>query len=110
MPVFGGYRTMWVIVMFDLPTVTPEEKSCYRQFHDFLLADGFDRMQYSVYIRHCASEDNALVHMARVRAALPDEGEVRMICITDKQFGRIQVYGGRLRREPESPPQQVEIF
>lgn len=101
---------MWVIVMFDLPTATPEERSRYRLFHDFIIEDGFSRMQYSVYIRHCASEDNAMVHMKRVRTALPPNGEVRILCITDKQFGRMQVFNGKLPRRAENPPQQIEFF
>jgi len=96
--------------MFDLPTMTSEDRKRYRLFHDFLEDDGFDRMQYSIYIRHCASEENAAVHMARVRATLPQDGEVRIISITDKQFGRIQVYQGRLPRKAEAAPQQVGLF
>lgn len=101
---------MWVVVMFDLPTITKEDRTRYRLFHDFLEDDGFEMMQFSIYIRHCASEENAAVHMNRVKAALPQEGEVRMIAITDKQFGRIQVYQGQLPRKAEEAPKQVGLF
>lgn len=46
---------MWVIVMFDLPTDTPKARKAYARFRTDLLKDGFTMMQYSVYIRHCAS-------------------------------------------------------
>lgn len=110
MAVFGGYRTMWLIVLFDLPTVTTEEKTNYRHFHDFLMDDGFQRLQFSVYARHCASEENTAVHSARVQGALPPEGEVRMFTFTDKQFSRMTVVQGRLYRSAEAPPEQILLL
>ena len=53
---------MWLITMFDLPTDTVEARKHYSNFRQSLLKDGFIMMQYSVYIRHCASEENAIVH------------------------------------------------
>ena len=67
-------------------------------------------MQYSVYIRHCASVENAEVHIAKVKGTLPPNGEVRIIKITDRQFGRIQVYYGKKRRPTEQAPTQLEFL
>jgi len=67
-------------------------------------------MQYSVYIRHCASRENADVHTQRVRAALPPEGEVRVISLTDKQYERMEVFWGPKRKPPEPVPAQLELF
>lgn len=52
-----GYRCMWVLTMFDLPTDTKAARRQYTQFRKILLKDGFTMMQYSVYIRHCASRE-----------------------------------------------------
>jgi CRISPR-associated protein Cas2 len=52
---------MWVIVLFDLPTDDVEMKRDYRYFRKFLLNGGFTMMQYSVYMRHSSSEENAQV-------------------------------------------------
>ena len=52
------------------------------------MEDGFTMMQYSVYMRHSSSDENAQVHAKRVKARMPDDGEVRIIKITDKQFGK----------------------
>ena len=90
--VFGGYQTMWTIVMFDLPTDSAKARKQYIQFRNFLLKDGYSMMQYSVYCRHHASEENALVHTLRVKDHLPPDGEVRVMKITDKQFGRIEIF------------------
>lgn len=101
---------MWVLVMFDLPTDTKASRRAYAQFRNHLLRDGFAMMQYSVYIRHCASEENADVHDQRVEHWVPDDGEVRMLRITDKQFERMRVFWGKRRKPAESPPRQLELF
>lgn len=71
-----GWRSMWVIAMFDLPTDTPKERKAYARFRKALLEDGFSMMQYSVYARHCASIDNAEVHVRRMGDRVPSAGEV----------------------------------
>ena len=110
MTTFGGLNTMWVIVLFDLPTDTKQAKKQYAKFRKNLLEDGFSMMQYSVYMRHCASDENAEVHTQRVKTFLPPDGEVRIIKITDKQFGRIQIFYGKKRKSPERPPAQMEFW
>ncbi len=101
---------MWIIVLFDLPTDTPKARKEYTQFRKHLLDDGYTMMQYSVYMRHSASDENALVHTKRVKLALPPDGEVRIIKITDKQFGNIDVFYGKRRKSIESPPLQLQFF
>ena len=101
---------MWVIAMFDLPTDTPKARKAYARFRKDLLSDGFTMMQYSIYIRHCASIENAKVHAARMGQRVPSAGEVRFLTITDKQFGRIETYVGKIRKVPTIPPAQLELF
>ncbi len=107
---FGGLNSMWIIVLFDLPTDTQEARKQYTIFRKHLLTDGFTMMQYSVYMRHSSSEENAQVHAKRVKLRLPPDGEVRIIKITDKQFGRIEVFYGKKRRKIEQPPEQLSLF
>ena len=76
----------------------------------FSAYDEFTMMQYSVYIRHCASDENAQVHVQRVKNNLPPDGEVRIIKITDKQFARIEVFYGKKLKPTEKPPAQLELF
>jgi CRISPR-associated protein Cas2 len=101
---------MWIIVMFDLPMDTKPARRAYTQFRKKLLQDGFTKMQFSVYFRHCASQENADVHFKRVEMAVPDDGEVRIITITDKQFERMCVFWGKRRKPVELPPAQLELF
>lgn len=106
----NGYRSMWVVAMFDLPTDTQKARRQYTQFRKLLLENGFTMMQYSVYARHCASQENANVHIQRVERNVPPDGEVRILTITDKQFERMRIFWGKMRKCPETPPRQLEFF
>ena len=106
----SGYRCMWVVAMFDLPVDTSAARRAYTQFRSFLLKDGFARMQFSVYIRHCASEENADAHIRRIEHQVPHDGEVRVLTITDKQFERMRCFWGKMRKPPEQAPKQLELF
>jgi CRISPR-associated protein Cas2 len=106
----SGYRFMWVVAMFDLPVDTKQARRAYTRFRKGLLRDGFVKMQYSIYIRHCSSEENAAVHAGRVEGMVPDDGEVRVMTITDKQFERMRVFWGKSRKPPERPSVQLELF
>jgi CRISPR-associated protein Cas2 len=105
-----GWRSMWVIAMFDLPTDTPSARKAYARFRKNLLEDGFTMMQYSVYTRHCASIENADAHVARMGQKLPPAGEVRFLTITDRQFSRIKVFWGKKRQKGAPAPSQMELF
>jgi CRISPR-associated protein Cas2 len=108
--IFGGVKTVWIIVLFDLPTDTKTARRQYTRFRKHLLDDSYSMMQYSVYMRHCASDENAAVHIKRVKATLPPDGEVRIVKITDKQFGRIEVFYGKKRQPIEQAPTQLEFL
>jgi CRISPR-associated protein Cas2 len=101
---------MWVMVLFDLPTDTPKLRKIYTQFRKSLMKDGFIMYQFSIYVRHCPSRENAEVHMKRVRKNLPEEGKVGIMSLTDKQFGEIEVYYRRQKQKAESGGQQLELF
>lgn len=104
------YQAVWLIALFDLPTDTPEARKCYTDFRKVLLRNGFSMLQYSVYARYCPSEEKAKVHRRRIRLKLPPDGEVRIMSLTDVQYGKMQVYNGKTRGAPEKAPQQVEMF
>ena len=101
---------MWLFVFFDLPTNTKRERKAAAGFRKKLLKDGFSMMQYSVYIRHCASRESAQVHIKRVKAMLPPAGQVSIVQITDKQYGQMMNYWGKKNSPVPPPPQQLELF
>ena len=107
---YSEYRIMWVLVLFDLPTETKKDKKAYIDFRKNLQRDGFTMFQFSIYVRHCASCENADVHVKRVRSFLPDYGQVGILCITDKQFGSIELFYGKKIYVVNAPGQQLELF
>ena len=107
---FSEYRVMWVLVLFDLPTETKKEKKAYADFRKNLQRDGFTMSQFSIYVRHCASSENATVHIKKVKSFIPEHGSVGIMCITDKQFGNIELFYGKKTMEVSIPGQQLELF
>ncbi len=101
---------MWLLALFDLPVVEADERRNYTRFRKALLKDGFMMLQFSVYARYLPSEEAAEAHRKIVRQAVPPRGEVRLIAVTDHQFGRMEVFYGRKPRAPEKPQDQLLLF
>lgn len=106
----NAYRVMWVLVLFDLPTETKKERKVAAAFRKDMLKDGFQMFQFSIYLRHCASSENAQVHVRRVKSRLPERGHVGILTVTDKQFGSMEIFFGKKPKEPETGPVQLEMF
>ncbi len=107
---FSEYRIMWVLVFFDLPTTTKKERKDAARFRKDIMGDGFTMFQFSIYVRHCASSENAAVHVRRVKSYLPEYGKVGILTITDKQFASIQLFYGQKTQQPQAAGQQLELF
>lgn len=107
---YNAYRIMWVLVFFDLPTETKKHRAIASRFRKKLLDDGFAMFQFSIYIRHCPSRENADVHIKRVKKSLPPEGKVGILCITDKQFGQMELFFAKKETDLPQVPQQLELF
>jgi len=104
------YRILWVLVFFDLPTETKKERKVYATFRKKIIADGFTMFQFSIYLRHCSSRENADVHTKRVKNLLPEKGHIGILTITDKQFGDMEIFFGKKEAEKGPLPQQLELF
>ena len=104
------YWILWILVFFDLPTETKKERSVAARFRKEIMRDGFAMFQFSIYLRHCASRENADVHEKRVKKILPKHGKVGVLCITDKQFGMMQIFYGQKEISLPPPVQQLELF
>lgn len=104
------YRILWILVFFDLPVVTAKDRKIYATFRKGLMKDGFSMFQFSIYLRHCPSRENADVHIKRVKNNLPKKGEVGILTITDKQFGMIELFRGKEESKKPAPSQQLELF
>lgn len=101
---------MWLFVFFDLPATTKTERRSAALFRKNLEKDGFSMMQYSVYTRHCASRESMEVHTKRVRGFLAPSGKVSILSVTDKQYGEITNFWGKIESRRLEIPQQLEFF
>jgi len=104
------WRSVWLVVIFDLPTTTRLHRFHYQRFRNILLTEGFRMLQYSVYGRHCATRERVEAKEQRVTKHLPPEGEVRILTITDSQFARMRIFESKLTQRPEKAPQQLEFW
>ena len=90
---------MRVIVFFDLPVITGEEKRAYLQFRKYLLKNGFMMVQESVYCKLAlnGSAVNAIVE--NVRKNSPDKGLVQLLTVTEKQDAKMDLIIGDIKGE-----------
>ncbi|TGX81148.1 CRISPR-associated endonuclease Cas2 [Palleniella muris] len=106
----NAYHIMWLFVLFDLPVTTKKERKLASDFRKNLIKDGFVMMQFSVYIRHCASYESLTVHKKRVKSLMPHSGKVSMIAVTDKQYGDMETVFGKSAKKEVKAPVQLEFF
>ncbi|MBZ9607275.1 CRISPR-associated endonuclease Cas2 [Clostridium estertheticum] len=85
---------MRVIIFFDLPTVTVDERKAYSQFRKFLINEGFIMMQESVYTKIALNSTTSRLIQDRIRKIKPPRGLVQMLIITEKQFSGIEYVVG----------------
>ena len=98
-------------MFFDLPVKTSAQRRSASRFRNFLLSDGYYMVQYSVYARICNGAAAVSKHKARLKAPLPDNGAVRMLAVTEKQYGAIEILLGKLNTEEEDAPlDQPTVF
>ena len=99
-----------MLVFFDLPTETKNERKAAAKFRKDLMSDGFLMFQFSIYMRHCSSAESADTHIRRVKGFLPDQGQVGILCITDKQYSRMELFSEHKVRQAPDDGIQLELF
>ncbi|MBF6625564.1 CRISPR-associated endonuclease Cas2 [Tuanshanicoccus lijuaniae] len=91
-----SYRFMRMILMFDMPVETVEEKKAYRKFRSFLLSEGFIMHQFSVYSKLLLNSTASNAMVSRLRENNPKKGKISVLTVTEKQFARmIYLHGDR---------------
>ncbi len=105
MPFLSGYRIMWLLVMFDLPVLTKRERKAATNFREHLQNLGFERCQFSVYLRCCSGKEKVEFFVGRIRERLPEGGKVDMLSFTDKQYEKIISFQSRIRKRRKNPDQ-----
>ena len=87
---------MRVIVFFDLPVETNEDKRNYRKFRTFLIKNGFLMLQESVYAKLSLNYTHTEQIMSEVRKNKPQKGSVQVLTVTEKQFSKMEHITGEI--------------
>lgn len=106
----SGYRIMWILVMFDLPTDTKPQRKAATCFRNFLLDEGFERSQFSVYARFVNGKDAFQTRVKRIERNLPSKGDIQILNFTDRQYRDIVHFSDQARRAERKNPEQLVLF
>ncbi len=98
------------MVLFDLPTMTHEERKAASGFRNYLLDEGFQMAQFSVYLRCTPSKEAASAYLRRIESVLPTDGKVDILQFTDKQYENIICFRGKNRESNPKNPTQLLLF
>lgn len=109
-PVCSKYRMAWVLVFFDLPVLTKEERRAAANFRKDLIKDGYIMVQFSVYARPCGSADRVETQVRRLKPKIPAKGEVRSLLVSDAQWGRMIVMRSKEKVDAEKMNEQLMFF
>ncbi len=94
-----SFRFMRIMVMFDLPVETADQRKAYRRFRKALVRHGFMMFQESIYVKLVLNPTAQKAIMDYVRHISPKEGLINMLALTEKQFQRIECIIGENRSE-----------
>jgi CRISPR-associated protein Cas2 len=103
-------RFMRLLVFFDLPTATKKERREYTKFRKFLLKNGYDMLQFSVYCLICKGQDTAERYMSHLETNLPPKGNVRAMSVTNTQYERMKILIGIDKKEEKIGAKQLLLF
>lgn len=101
---------MWLLVMFDLPVGTKSERKSATNFRQWLLDEGFEMSQFSIYLRFCAGKDQVDRRIRNIAKVQPGTGSIHILSVTDRQFEQMAVFRGGRRRQGRPAPNQLELF
>ncbi len=106
----SGYRLMWIFVMFDLPVTSKAQSRAATKFRQFLMDEGFEMSQFSVYARFCNGKEQFEAYLRRIETNLPDRGDIHILTFTDRQYENIVRFSGQRRKRPRKNPDQLALF
>ena len=88
------YRFMRMIVFFDLPTETLQQRREYNRFRKHLIKSGFMMMQESVYCKLAVNQNSLNSTYNGIYKNKPSEGLVQCLVVTEKQYSKMEYIVG----------------
>jgi len=110
MSYLSGYRIMWMMVLFDLPVTEKPARKAATRFRNFLLDEGFEMAQFSVYMRYTSGKEAIAALTRKVECATPQDGKIAILQFTDKQYENIISFRGHSREAQKKNPAQLLLF
>lgn len=101
---------MYLFVFFDLPVKSKAERRDATRFRNFLVNDGYDMMQLSIYTRVCRGQETADKHIERVKKNLPPKGSIRALQVTERQYARMKLLVGTPTRQEQTGTSQLVLL
>lgn len=101
---------MRILVFFDLPVLSLEQRRDYRSFRKFLIKDGFIMLQESVYCKIVLNESAAKAVVEQVKKNRPEDGLVQLLTVTEKQFSKMEYIVGEYKSEVLDSDQRLVIL
>ena len=101
---------VWLMVMFDLPVKSKEQRRGATRYRSMLLDLGFSQIQFSVYAKYLVNATGARTIVTRLKTGIPNNGDVRALKITDEQWAGTYRWFGSVEVEMETKPAQLVLF
>lgn len=105
-----SYRHMRVLLFFDLPTYTSADIRKYRKFVKDLKAEGFYMLQESVYVKMALNRQVADSTKKHIKSFIPDNGNIMILCITEKQFSAMDIMLGENKTDVVNDTNRVTLL
>jgi CRISPR-associated protein Cas2 len=86
-----------MVLMFDLPVMTKPQRKAATNFRQWLLDEGWEMSQFSVYLRWCVGKEQAEARLRVISKHVPKDGKVHVLTVTDRQFETMAVFRGPTR-------------
>lgn len=99
-----------MLVTFDLPVETKQQRAAATRFRQFLLDQGFEMSQLSNYLRLVNGLEQFETYSRRIEANLPERGDVFIFQFTDRQYENIIRFSDQSRRKRRKNPEQIALF
>lgn len=103
-------KSVWLLVMFDLPVKTKEQIRLANQYRNLLKDRGFDRIQLSVYCKYYLNGNSTERDLGMLKMNVPGAGQVRVLKVSDMQWASTIMFLGPKKKKVEQPPEQLMIF
>ena len=103
-------RFMRLLLVFDLPTLTPEQRRSYRIFRKWLISEGFIMLQESVYSKLALNNNSSKLIIENVKKHKPQEGSIQIFVLTEKEFNNREIIIGEIQTEVLDTMDKVVII